>query len=130
MIRFVLDDDEDILVFLVGGGVLVFPLEFAAVLSLRDPDAGLREIFTWFFILILIWSSSFLCRQASSSSSLSRGVLMLFRSLCSIILSWMARLSNSSFSSCCLCFTGVVMSIRRPDATMAGGEPVDIIPGG
>ena len=99
MMRFAVDDDEDTLVFLVGGGVLVFPFELAAALSLRDPEAGLREIFIWFFILILIWSSSFLCRQASSSASLSRGVLMLFRSFCSIILSWMARLSYSSCAS-------------------------------
>ena len=125
MIRFALDE-EVILVFLVGGGELVFPLELVASLSLSDPGAGLREIFIWFFILILIWSSSFLCKQASSSSSLSRGVLMLFRSFWFVILSWMARLSSSS----CLSFSGVDKSTRRPDATAAGGEPVDIIPGG
>ena len=132
MIRFALDE-EVILVFLVGGGELVFPLELVASLSLSDPGAGLREIFIWFFILILIWSSSFLCKQASSSSSFSRGILVWFRSFCSIILSSRARLSYSSFSSCCLCLTGEVISIRSirgPVVTAAGGEPVDKIPGG
>ena len=130
MMRFGAEDDEEILVFLFGGGVLMFPLETAAVLSFRDPNAGLREIFAWFFIFILIWSSSFLCRHASSSSSFIRGVLVWFMSLCSIILSSRLRLSYSSFSSCCFFFIGEVMSIRRPGATAAGGDPVDIIPGG
>ena len=104
----------------------MLPLVLAAILSLSDPVAGLREIFPWFFMLILISSSSFLYNRANSSSWLSRGVLMLFRSFWFVILSWMARLSISS----CLSFSGVDKSTWRPDTTAAGGEPVDIIPGG